>query len=182
MTAVLTSTCASKNASTNDKVDSVKLLYSQNVLAVDSSKKGTIKDYSPTNNFAGQPFLLEPTIESLLKEEYQIEKKPQINIYDKNVVDTVVSFKSDSDYFSFYKAKHDTFLTGAVVTSKKIDIKNEISVGMSKEEIKDKLKGLDIYKEGENFYELETIAGYSSVRFEFVNNFLAKVIYSGILD
>src|SRR6478609_11692492 len=111
MTAVLTLNCANKNApSTKSEVDSA-VKISPNLIGVnDSSKKEKTKDYTPTNSFAQQPFLVDPTVEFLTKDgKYQIERETKVNDYDKNVIDTIISFRSGSDYFTFYKAKHATY-------------------------------------------------------------------------
>src|SRR5437879_363 len=154
MTLIVTS-CSGKNSISSNQ-DSVVRSSSKSDSIIQEPEKAN-RDYSSTNVFAGQPFLIEPTVEMLSNDsKYKMAKKDVINEHDKNVVDEVINFISDSNSFSFYKAKHATFMTDAEVTSPNVKFKNGILVGMEKEQVKNLLEGLVIVDTGKS-YLIETL-------------------------
>lgn len=67
------------------------------------------------------------------KEDMQIKKIK--NTHDPEIIDKVVSFNNDGNYYAFYLTETDTFLTDAVIKTKTDITVKDLAIGQKQESV-----------------------------------------------
>lgn len=147
-------------------------------------------DVRRASDFIANPFLPASTpalkhYTQLLSCRYQIEKDTVTNLHNAKYIDTLYHLNFDSStvelYYPIYTKQY--LLSYADIKSTNLPLKNGIKVGMTRDELLQKLKDYKlIIKEQKNLIEVCDWERNTWLRFHFSKNRLSSIQYEGYID
>lgn len=144
------------------------------------------KPYTFNHSIAGNPFLDNKlTIESLY-EKYgkgiELDKTPIENRHNPGQMDTIIILEIKNSVFEFYKTDSKALLKSAVVEDEEFRLKNNIKVGMKKDEFMEKFHEIIDSSNIPSVVEITSGEGESTLKFTFAGDILREIDYSPYLD
>lgn len=156
-------------------------------------------------DFDADPFGYEVTTATLaykLGKKFRISKEIVKNTHSSHIKDTIFHFSCHTTKLKVYKSQGNEMIFSAQITDSTVELRNKISVGMSKEEFWQKFNDLEKYKfqqgvievNGEeemsgyeltllpNLIKVSSLMGTSDYTFIFVDNKLSQVNINVYID
>lgn len=110
------------------------------------------------------------------------KSEPTPNRHAKNQMDTLVTIKSDSMVFQFYRVKGKDMLKSATLNTSGVSLANGIQVGMRPEEVVRLLPPMEGKKNIPQSLLIRTDQTPASIRLRFQKNRLAYIRIEGYID
>jgi hypothetical protein len=156
-------------------------------------------------DFDADPFGYEVTAATLaykLGKKFRISKEIVKNTHNTHIKDTIFHFSCHTTKLKVYKSEGSEMFFSAQITDSTVELRNKISVGMSKEEFWQKFNDLEKYKfrqgvievNGDdetsayeltlfpNLIKVSSLMGTSDYTFIFVDNKLSQVNINIYID
>ena len=119
--------------------------------------KGGVSQISLAD-FDADPFGYEVTSATLahkLGKKFRISKEVVKNIHSNHIKDTIFHFSYQTTKLKIYKSQGNEMVFSAQITDSVVELRNKISIGMSREEFWQKFNDLEKYKFQQGMIELD---------------------------
>jgi hypothetical protein len=136
-------------------------------------------------NFIDNPFQFgKVTVNNLQNtfKDLEIQREPIKNLHVKNQVDSILTIRIKNSEFILYKLPKEQYLESAVIKDKNIMLNNDIHIGMTKQEFKEKFEVLKDRKHIPSKVSIGRKETQEYLTFIFGGNLLKKIEYSGYVD
>lgn len=152
-------------------------------LSIDSSEAdSTIVD----ETFISKPFDLDTITVKSLRKAYSkyisIKKEAVHNVHVKNQTDTLLTVRIKNSEFIFYKIPGQELLESATINDPVIKLSRKISVGISKEEFKQRFNQLKQWQQLPPTIAVSGEEGEAYIIFTFDKQKLKKIEFVGYVD
>lgn len=162
----------------NTMVDSVGVEAGE--MKVMAGADTTLQNNSLINSLAPQW-----TVQEILRKipEAKITKREAVpNRHIEGQIDSLITIKSDSSIFLFYQLTDNAMLQSATLTKKGIAFGAGLEIGMSAEEVADRIPGLAQNNAIPQTILIRSEQTPTSMRLRFKQNRLSYIQYDGYVD
>lgn len=168
-----------------NNTNAVDAFYQKNEFTLESNS-----EVRRAADFISNPFLLEaePALKhyvAQVKSKYKIVRDTVANLHNAKYIDTLFHLNFDSStvelYYPVYTQRY--LLSYADVKSQNLTLRNGIKVGMTRNELIQKIQGYKLYiKEQKNVIEVCDWERNSWLRFHLSKGRVASIQYEGYVD
>ncbi len=134
------------------------------------------------NDFASDAFTNSFKLKTLLKNKnnfFSISKQPVINVHDSSTVDTAFYFSNKKNEISIYKTSQNEMINHFDITDRRFNLKNGISIGMTKETFKSKFSIKSLESDTVVISDDDNIVRFT---FYFKKSALVRIAYKAMID
>lgn len=169
-------------SSCKDKVSTIKIDSPPISLSNDTEREAVKIEQEvhvtyKKNSFVNKPFKDNISCTNMIahldkNEEYILTKREENNQFDDTKKDTILRYSGNGNSFEILKNETNCFLTQANISNNDLELKNEIEIGMIKNDF---LKFFGI-QDKNNIINFTDDEEFSNIAFHFIDNELTKII------